>query len=66
MKKYKQVVAIVGIVLLVLMYIVCFILAIFVKGYTVKWFNVSAISNIIIPIFIWVSIWIAKLLSKNK
>lgn len=64
MKKFKQIVAIIGIIALLSLYIISFVLAIFGGVDSAKLFNASVYATITIPIFIWVMIWIAKLLSK--
>ncbi|MDE6233728.1 MAG: hypothetical protein K2M60_10355 [Lachnospiraceae bacterium] len=67
MKKFKQITAIIGILALLSLYIVSFLLAVFGDADTTKLFNASAYATIGIPIFIWIMIWIAKVLSKfNK
>ncbi|MDE5782191.1 MAG: hypothetical protein K2I03_12075 [Lachnospiraceae bacterium] len=67
MKKFKQIVAIIGVVALLSLYIVSFMLAILGNADSAKLFNASVYATIAIPIFIWIMIWVAKLLNKfNK
>lgn len=67
MKKFKQIAAIIGIIALLSLYAVSFMLAIFGNADSEKLFNASVYATIAVPIFIWIMIWIAKLLSKfNK
>lgn len=55
MKNFKRIMAIAGIVLLLSLYIVTFLLAIFGKGeFAGRLFVASAISTIAVPIFLWV------------
>lgn len=62
MKKGKQILAIIGIVLLVALYLTAFVLALVKNPNATRWFNVAIYSTIIIPIFLWLMIWVAKLL----
>mgnify|MGYP003309175173 CR=1 FL=1 len=54
----KQVVAIIGIVLLLLLYIVTFIMAFVDTSETGKWFGLSLVATITIPILIWIYTWL--------
>lgn len=66
MKKFKQILAIIGIVALVGLYLTAFILAIFGNENSTKLFNASIYATIVIPIFIWIMIWVADLIKKLK
>ena len=50
----RQVVAIVGIVLLVLLYVVTLIVSIFDKSASGKWFMACLMSTVAIPLLIWI------------
>ncbi len=55
MKNFKRIFAMSGIVLLISLYVVTFLLAVFGKGEVAgRLFVASAVSTIIIPIFLWV------------
>lgn len=55
MKNFKRIFAVIGILLLVSLYVVTFLLAVFGKGAVAgRLFVASAVSTIIVPIFLWV------------
>ena len=62
----KQVVAIIGVVLLVLMYIITLITAVADSSASAKWFRISLFGTLAIPLIIWVYAWMyARLTGKH-
>lgn len=62
----KQVVAIIGIVLLALMYIVTLVTAIADSSASAKWFRLSLFGTLAIPLVIWIYTWMyARLTGKR-
>ena len=53
----KQVVAIAGVLLLVLLYIITLIVAIFDNSESGKWFMICIFATVAVPILIWVYTW---------
>ncbi len=65
-KTSKQIVAIIGVVLLVLLYIITLFTAIFDKSASGKWFLICLVSSIAIPFLIWIYTWMyGKLTGKH-
>lgn len=54
----KQIVAIVGIVLLLLLYVVTLIMAFVDNSASGKWFGLSLLATIILPLLIWIYTWL--------
>ena len=61
----KQVVAIIGIVLLVLMYVVTLLAAIFDNSASGRLFWMCLFSTVAIPILIWIYTWMYGVLTRN-
>ena len=53
----KQVVAIAGVLLLVLLYIVTLVVAVFDNSESGRWFMICIFSTVAVPILIWVYTW---------
>lgn len=53
----KQVAAIVGVLLLVLLYIVTLIVAIFDNSESGRWFMICIFATVAVPIFLWIYTW---------
>ena len=64
MKKIKQILAIIGIILLVGMYAVTIILALTDDPNTMNAFRASIYCTVIVPVLIWAYSFIYKLLKK--
>ncbi|MCD7709576.1 MAG: hypothetical protein LUI02_06855 [Clostridiales bacterium] len=62
MKKVRQIMAIVGIVLLVALYVSTLILAITDHTGTMRMFMASVVATIVVPVLIWIYSFIYKLL----
>lgn len=62
MKKVKQILAIIGVILLVGLYLSTFILAIFGDSNTMNLFKASIVATVIIPVLIWAYSMIYRLL----
>jgi len=54
----KQIVAIIGIVLLLLLYVITLVMAFIDTSDSGKWFGLSLIATIIVPILIWIYTWL--------
>lgn len=65
MKKTKQILAVIGIILLVGLYLTTLILAVLGKEFF-QLFMASIISTIMIPVLIWAYTFVYKLLKKNS
>ena len=65
MKKVKQILAIVGIVLLVALYLTTLIFAITDNSDTMSMFVASVVATVIIPVLIWSYTFIFKLIKKH-
>lgn len=64
MKKTKQILAVIGIILLAGLYLTTLILAVLGKEFF-QLFMASMISTIMIPVLIWAYTFVYKLLKKN-
>ena len=53
MKKARQIIALIGVILLVLLYVSTLVLAIVDKSSSMKLFQTSVIVTIIVPVLIW-------------
>ena len=65
MKKTKQILAIAGIILLVLLYLSTLICAIIDRTETMRLFMASIFATVVIPVLIWAYTFIYKLLKNN-
>lgn len=65
MKKVKQILAIIGIILLVLLYLSTLICAIIDHTETMRLFQASILATVIIPVLLWAYSFIYKLIKKN-
>ena len=65
MKKGKQILAIIGIILLVLLYLSTLICAIIDRTETMRLFQASVMATVIIPVLLWAYSFIYKLIKKN-
>jgi uncharacterized membrane protein len=53
----KQVVAMIGVILLVALYIVTLIVAIINPGESGMYFQICLVSTIVVPVLIWIYVW---------
>jgi len=65
MKRFKQILAIIAIVILVALYIATLILAIAGNEHTRGWFMACIFATIVVPIIMWVCAWLYNMI-KNK
>lgn len=65
MKKVKQILAIIGVILLVGLYLSTLILAIFGNSNTMNLFIASIVATVIIPVLIWAYSMIYRLLKNH-
>ena len=63
--KTKRIMAIIGIIILVGLYITTLLLAIFGNEHTNSWFMACIAATVIVPIMMWVYSWLYKLLKKD-
>ncbi len=62
----KQIVAVIGVILLVLMYVITLITAIVDNSASAKWFRISLFGTLAIPLIIWIYAWMyARLTGKH-
>ena len=66
MKKVKQILALIGVILLAALYITTLILAITDNSGTMNMFFASVVATIIIPVLIWAYTLIYRLTRGNK
>jgi dolichyl-phosphate-mannose--protein O-mannosyl transferase len=66
MKKVKQILAILGIIFLVSLYVITLICAIVDSSETMGMFKASIFASVVIPVLLWAYSFIYKLLSKDK
>lgn len=64
MKKVKQILAIIGILLLVSLYVITLICAIMDNSGTMQMFHASIFATVIVPALIWAYSFIYRLLKK--
>ena len=65
MKKVKQILAIIGIILLVLLYLSTLVCANIDHTETMRLFQASILATVIIPVLLWAYSFIYKLIKKN-
>ena len=63
--KTKRIMAIIGIIILVGLYITTLLLAIFGNEHTNSWFMACIAATVIVPVMMWVYSWLYKLLKKD-
>ncbi len=66
MQKGKRILAVIGIVVLVGLYVTTFVLAIVDNSNTMNLFFASVAATILVPVLIWIYSFIYKLLTKNR
>lgn len=66
MKKGKRILALAGVVLLVGLYLVTLLSAVFATPATKDFFKISLLATIIIPLIIYVYMLVYRLISKNN
>ena len=66
MKKVKRILAIIGIVLLVSLYVITIVLALTDDPNTMNAFRASVYCTFLVPVLIWAYTFIYKLLHKNS
>ena len=64
MKKVKQIIAILVVVLLLGLYVITLIMAITDNSSTMSMFEASVVATILIPVLLWIYTFIYKLLKK--
>ena len=62
----KQVVAMAGVILLVAIYIITLLVAIFNPGESGNYFQICLVSTIAVPILIWIYVWMYGKLSGKE
>ena len=66
MRRFKQILAIITIVLLVGLYIATLILAIAGNEHTHGWFMACIFATIVVPIIMWACSWLYKMFKKKS
>lgn len=66
MKKMKQVGAIIGVVFLLSLYLITFIGALTASKYSAALFNASLYSTVVIPVMIYLYIFVYRMLKKDS
>jgi dolichyl-phosphate-mannose--protein O-mannosyl transferase len=66
MKKIKQILAILGILFLVSLYVITLICAIVDSSKTMDMFMASLYATVVIPVLIWAYTFVYKLVTKDK
>lgn len=66
MKKVKRILAILGVVLLLGLYVLTMIMAIFDPTETMNYFMASVVATVMIPTLFWIYMYIYKLMKKNN
>lgn len=66
MKKTKQILAVIGIILLVLLYLSTLVCAIIDRTETMRLFMASIFATVVIPVLIWAYTFIYRLIHKNS
>ena len=61
----KRIAALLGIVLLVALYVVTFLVAIFDRSASSQWFMICLIATVTVPILLWIYIWIYGVLTNT-
>ena len=54
----KRIVALIGIILLLSLYVVTLLVAIFDRSESGKWFMTCLVASVFLPLLIWVYIWL--------
>lgn len=65
MKRSRRILALGGVVILAALYIVTLVFALMDTPWAGKCFVASAFATILIPLILWVYLWIAKVLDRN-
>ena len=65
MKKVKQILAILGIVVLLSLYVITLVCAIVDNSNTMRMFQASIVASFIIPVLIWAYSFVYKMVRKN-
>jgi cell shape-determining protein MreD len=65
MKKVKQILAILGIVVLLSLYVITLVCAIVDNSNTMRMFQASIVASFIIPVLIWAYSFVYKMVKKN-
>ena len=66
MKRLKQVLAIITVVLLIALYIVTLVLAIIGNENTFGWFLACIFCTVVIPVIMWVIAWLYNMIKNNR
>lgn len=66
MKNTRRIMAIIGIIILVALYLLTFIFALIDTPWASKLFTASAFATVLVPLILWIYLWIAKVLSKDS
>jgi hypothetical protein len=65
MKKLKQITAIVVVIILIALYVITLLTAIFDPTETRSWFRASIFATVVVPVLLWAYMMIFKLIRGN-
>jgi amino acid transporter len=65
MKKLKQITAIIVVIILIALYVITLLTAIFDPTETRSWFRASIFATVVVPVLLWAYMMIFKLIHRN-
>jgi amino acid transporter len=65
MKKLKQITAIVVVIILIGLYVITLLTAIFDPTETRSWFRASVFATVVVPVLLWAYLMLFRLIRKN-
>jgi amino acid transporter len=65
MKKLKQITAIVVVIILIALYVITLLTAIFDPTETRSWFRASIFATVVVPVLLWAYLMIFRLIRRN-
>jgi fucose permease len=65
MKKIKQILALLGVILLVGLYVATLVCAVLDRSETMSMFRASLFATVVVPVLLWIYIFIYRLITKN-
>lgn len=66
MEKVKRILALTGVIIIAVLYIITLVLAIANNEWTAKFFQASLFATFIVPIFMYLMMWLWKLTQTRK
>jgi amino acid transporter len=65
MKKMKQIMAIIVVILLISLYVITLLCAIFDPTQTMSWFRASIFATVVVPVLLWAYLLIYRLVTRR-